>query len=224
MTKNSHKNSNRSQIIIKSGYLFIIVNFILGIFNAIVGLLAGSIAITSDAVHSIIDSVSGFLVVISEKLANHHKFAEQRAKIERTTTIIIALIIIATGIHILIESIEKIISPENPDYSAATIIVLIASIALKYLLAYYLRDKGKKLKSSVLTASAAETFNDTWISVAVLASAIIYLIWRVDIEAYVSIIISIIILKIGLEFIFPKLSHHHHHPLETDSSHGTHHK
>ena len=125
---------------------------------------------------------------------------------------------------IFIESIEKIIEPEAPDYSAPTIIVVIASIALKSLLAYYLRQTGHKVKSSVLTASAAETLNDTWISVAVLASAIIYIIWHVDIEAYVSIIISVIIIKIGLEFIFPNLSHHHHHPLETDSTHGVHHK
>lgn len=222
-TKSDQKES-RSILIVKSGYLFIGINFILGIFNAIVGLLSGSIAITSDAVHSIIDSISGFLVVISEKLASHHKFSEHRARIERITTILIALIIIATGIHIFIESIEKIIEPEAPDYSAPTIIVVIASIALKYLLAYYLRQTGRKVKSSVLTAYAAETLNDTWISVAVLASAIIYIIWHVDIEAYVSIIISVIIIKIGLEFIFPNLSHHHHHPLETDSTHGVHHK
>ena len=93
------------------------------------------------------------------------------------------------------------------------------TIIVKYALATYLKHQGKNHKSSVLLASGAETMNDTWISVAVLISAIIYLIWKVDVEAYVSIFIAVIIIKIGLEFIFPHLSHHHHHHLETDPDH-----
>ena len=209
----------RSKTIIRSGYLFIIINFLLGIFNIFVGLLSGSIAIVSDAAHSFIDAVSGLIIIISEKLANHHKLTDYRTKIERITTIIIALIIIVVGVHIVIESIEKIIVPEEVDYSIPTIIVLVASIATKYLLAHYLKNQGKVVKSKVLTASGAETMNDTWISVAVLISAVIYLIWHVDVEAYISIAIALVIFKVGFEFIFPHLSHHHHHHLESDSDH-----
>ena len=209
----------RSQIIIKSGYLFIATNFLLGFFNIIVGLISGSLAITSDAIHSFIDSISGFLVIISEKLSNHHKLTNHSAKIERITTIAIALIIIIAGIHIIIESIEKFIAPEAPDYNIPTIIVLIASIATKFLLASYLKKAGNECQSTVLIASSAETLNDTWISVAVLVSAIIYLITKIDIEAYISIIIAILIIRVGLEFIFPHLSKHHHHHLESNRDH-----
>ena len=211
--------SSRSKVITKSGYLFIATNFFLGVFNIIVGLLAGSLAITSDAVHSFIDSISGFFIIICEKLSNHRKLSEYRERIERLTTILIAIIIIVAGIDIVVESIEKILEPETPDYSVPTIIVLIASIAMKYLLANYLKKKGKSEHSTVLTASGAETMNDTWISVAVLGSAIFYLISHIDIEAYVSIVIALLIIKVGLEFIFPHLSHHHHHALESDPDH-----
>ena len=210
----------RSKIIVKSGYLFIAINFLLAVFNIIVGLLSNSIAIISDAVHSLTDSISGFLIIISEKMASSHKFSDYRAKIERFTTILIALVIIVVGVHIIVESVEKIFVPEEVEYSIPTIIVLVASIATKYLLAKYLKDTGKSVKSNVLIASGAETLNDTWISIAVLISAIIYLIWHVDIEAYVSIIIALVIIKIGLEFIFPHVSRHHHHHLETDTEHG----
>lgn len=210
---------SRSRVVIESGYLFILTNFLLAILNIIIGLLANSLAIISDAVHSLIDAISGVLVVISEKLASHKKLTKHRQKIERITTIIIALIIIVTGIHIIIESIEKIIEPEAPDYSALTIIILIVSIIAKYALAKYLKTTGKKIKSKVVEASGAETMNDAWISIAVLASAIIYLIWHVDIESYISIAISLIIIKVGLEFIFPHLTHHHHHHLEQNPDH-----
>lgn len=210
----------RSKTIVNAGYLFILINFLLSVFNIVVGLLSNSLAIVSDAIHSLIDSVSGFLIVISEKLANHKKLTMHRAKIERVTTVIIALIIIVAGIHILVESIEKIMVPEEVEYSFATIVVLVASIATKYLLADYLKKTGRKVKSKVLIASGAETMNDTWISIAVLISAIIYLIWHVDIEAYVSIVIAVVIMKVGLEFIFPHISHHHHHHLEHDTNHN----
>lgn len=209
----------RSKTIVKSGYLFIATNFFLGVFNIIIGLLSGSLAITSDAVHSFIDSVTGFFIIICEKLSNHHRLSEYRKHIERLTTILIAIVIIIAGVDIIVESIEKILEPEAPDYSAPTFIVLIASIAMKYLLASYLKKKGESEHSTVLTASGAETMNDTWISVAVLGSAVFYLISHVDIEAYVSVIIALLIIKVGLEFIFPHLSHHHHHALESNPDH-----
>ena len=210
---------DRSRVIMRSGYLFILTNFLLAIFNIVVGLLSNSLAIISDAIHSLTDSISGFLIIISEKLAAHHKFSKYRARIERFTTIIIALIIILVGVEIIILSIKNIISPEAVTYSIPTIIVLIASIATKYLLASYLRTTGKTIKSNVLIASGAETMNDAWISIAVLLSAIVYAIWQVDISAYISVLIAFVIVKIGLEFIFPHISSHHHHPLETNSDH-----
>ena len=218
-TSRISQDKQRRRIIKQSGYLFIATNFFLGIFNIIVGLLAGSIAITSDAIHSFIDSISGFLIIISENLAHHHKLKQHRASIERWTTIGIAIIIILIGIHIMAESITRIITPETPDYSVPTIIVLIASITMKYLLANYLQQNGIKYRSTVLTASGAETLNDTWISITVLISALFYIITNIDIESYVSTIVAILIIKVGLEFIFPHLSHHHHHHLESDPDH-----
>ena len=204
----------RSKIIVKSGYLFVLTNFLLAAFNLVVGLLANSLAIISDAAHSLIDAVSGFLVVISEKIA--------KRKIERATTIAIAIIILAAGVHIVIESIEKLSEPDSvPEYSIATIIVLIGSTIAKFALATYLNRRGDQYKSKVLSASGAETMNDMLISLAVLASVLVYFAWGINIEAYISLGISLVIFKIGLEFIFPKLSKHHHHPLETDPSHGT---
>lgn len=223
MSKNNKSNENgelnRSKVIIKSGWLFILVNFLLALFNMIVGLLSNSLAIVSDATHSLIDSVSGILIIGSEKLANYRKFVEKREKIERITTIIIAIIIIAVGIHIIIESIEKILEPEAVEFSIPAVIVLVASIAMKYALAIYLKKNGEKLKSDVLKASGVETMNDAWISVAVLLSVLFYLIWQVDVEAYISIVIAFVIIKIGLEFIFPHISHHHHHPLDAHPDH-----
>ena len=217
--KTYSESDSRSRIIMKSGLWFIAVNFILAVLNVVVGMLSNSLAITSDAVHSLIDSVAGFLILVSEKLSSNSKLLGYRDRIERITTVIIAIIIILTGVDILFESVESIKEAEAPEYSIATFIILFASIGLKYLLAKYLKRTGKKQHSSVLTASGAETMNDTWISVIVLFSALFYLITSINVEAYLSIAISMVIMKIGLEFIFPHLTHHHHHYLESDADH-----
>ena len=193
----------RSKIIIRSGVVFILVNSLLAIFNLVVGLLSGSIAISSDAVHSLIDAASGFIIVGCERLLRHGRFSNNRKKIERIATIIIALIIIAAGVHIVVESIEKIISPEEVEYSIWTIVVLVGSILAKLWLALYLKANGKEYKSDVLNASSAETLNDMLISVAVFISIVVYMAFGLDIEAYISILVALIIFKIGLEFIFP---------------------
>lgn len=210
----------RSKVIVRSGVVFILTNFLLAVFNLVVGLISGSIAISSDAMHSLIDAISGFIIVGCERLLRRSKFSDKRGQIERIATVIIALIIIIVGAHIVVEAIEKILEPEEVEYSVWTVIVLVGSIVAKLALALYLRKNGKEHKSDVLMASSAETMNDMMISVAVFVSILVYLIWYIDIEAYISIIVALIIFKIGIEFLFPGFSKHHHHPLESDHSHG----
>lgn len=204
-TKHDH-----SAAVLRAGYIAILVNLLLAVFKIAVGVLSNSLAVMSDAIHGLIDTLSGIIVVISEKLGASHKFSKDHAKIERIGAVLIAIIILAVGVHILIESIEQIITPKEVDYSAATIIILIGSIVAKLILGRYLRTTGSHVHSDTLIASSVETINDSIISASVLLSAIVYLVWHINIESYVSIIIAVIILKFGFEIIFPHLFKHHH--------------
>lgn len=201
---------DHSTTVLRAGYIAILVNLLLASFKIVVGVLSNSLAVMSDAIHGVIDTLSGIIVVISEKLGTSHKFSKDHSKIERAGAILIAIIILAVGVHILIESIEQFITPEEVDYSIATIIVLIGSIIAKLTLGRYLRATGSRVGSDTLMASSVETINDSIISASVLLSIIVYLIWHVNIEPFVSIAIAILILKFGLEIIFPHLFSRHH--------------
>ena len=209
MIKEKTKNSVHSKAVLKAGYLAIVVNLLLAIFKIAVGAISGSLAVMSDAIHGLIDTFSGIIVVVSEKLGASKKFNRDHEKIEHIGALLIATIIIIVGAHIFIESIEKLIAPEEVEYTTPVIIVLICSIVAKLLLGRYLKTTGTKVRSDTLIASSVETINDSIISGAVLLSALIYLIWHINLEAYISIIISAIIVKLGLELIFPKFHHHH---------------
>lgn len=208
---NKKSNINHSKAVLQAGYIAIATNLLLALFKIIVGALSSSLAITSDAIHGLVDTLSGIIVVASEKLGASKKFINNHEKIEHIGAILIAIIIIAVGIHIIIESIEGIISPsEEISYSIPTILVLICSIIAKFLLGKYLKDTGTKVKSDTLIASSIETINDSAISGAVLISAIAHLLWQINIEPCISIFIAIIIIKLGLQLIFPKISTRHH--------------
>ena len=208
---NKKSNINHSKAVLRAGYIAIATNLLLALFKIIVGALSNSLAITSDAIHGLVDTLSGIIVVASEKLGASKKFINNHEKIEHIGAILIAIIIIAVGIHIIIESIEGIISPsEEISYSIPTILVLICSIIAKFILGKYLKDTGTKVKSDTLIASSIETINDSAISGAVLISIIAHLLWQINIEPYISIFIAVIIIKLGLQLIFPKISTHHH--------------
>ena len=209
MTQTKKPETNHSKTVVKAGMIAVFVNLLLALLKIIIGSVSNSVAITSDALHGLIDTLSGIIVIVSEKLGSNKKLRSDHAKIEHIGAIIIAFIIIIVGIHIIIESIEKIIDPEPIEYSAPIIIVLITSIIGKLLLGRYLKITGQKVNSDTLIASSVETINDSIVSGAVLFSILIHSIWQVDIEAYISLVISFIIIKLGLELIFPKLHSHH---------------
>ena len=64
-----------------------------------------------------------------------------------------------------------------------------------------LRKKGKSVNSDALVASGTDAFNDAILSISVLASAVIYMVFNISLEAYVGVLLSLVIIKSGIELI-----------------------
>lgn len=117
------------------------------------------------------------------------------------TSFIVSAIVLYAGLTSLVESIKKIIHPSEADYSSVTLIILIAGIIVKFILGIYVKKKGKEVNSDSLVASGSDAFNDAILSISVLLSAVAYMIFKISLEAYVSTVLSIFIIKAGLELI-----------------------
>ena len=196
--------NNREKLVIRTSIISIISNIVLASFKAFVGLLSNSIAIISDAVNNLSDALSSIITIVGTKLAG--KAPDQKhpygyGRIEYITSLIVSAIVLYAGITALVESIKKIINPEIPDYSTITLIILIAGIIVKFILGIYVKKKGKEVNSDSLVASGSDAFNDAVLSISVLVSAILYMIFDISIEAYVGVLLSIFIIKTGLELI-----------------------
>ncbi len=195
---------SREKIIVRTSIIGIIANALLAGFKAFVGFVTGSIAITLDAVNNLSDALSSVITIIGTKIANKGQDKEHplgHGRVEYLTAMIIAVIVLYAGITSLKESVMKIIHPELPEYTTASLIIVGVAIFVKIGLGLYVKRTGESVKSESLTNSGADALNDSIISASTLFAAIVFIVTGFSLEAYLGVIISIIIIKAGIEML-----------------------
>lgn len=203
------ENDKRNKEIVKVSIIGIIANVFLSGFKAVIGFITGSIAIVLDAVNNISDAASSIITIVGTKLANkkpdrEHPFGHGRA--EYLTAMVISVIILYAGITSLTESIKKVIKPTTPEYNIASLIIIAVAILVKVVLGEYVKRKGKELNSTSLVNSGQDAKLDSVISLSTLIAAIIFILTNISLEAYLGIIISILIIKAGIEMLKESIS------------------
>ena len=195
---------SREKIIVRTGIIGIVANLLLASFKMLVGFAAHSTAMVLDAVNNFSDVLSSVVTIIGTKIASRKpdkKHPLGHGRVEYLAQMIIAALILYAGLTAMWESIKKIIDPVDPDHSAVSLAVISVAILVNIFLGIYVKKQGKKAKSDLLISSGTDALFDAILSAAVLISAIILLVFKFNIEAYVSVIISLFILKAGVEII-----------------------
>lgn len=199
------KSINREKTIVTTGIIGIVANVFLASFKALIGVAAHSTAMVLDAVNNFSDVLSSLVAIIGTKIASRKpdkKHPLGHGRVEYLAQMIIAALIIYAGLTAMIESVKKIITPVEPEHSALSLAIIAVAIVVKIVLGLFVRKQGKKVKSDLLMSSGTDALFDAILSTAVLVSAVILLVFKFNIEAYVSVAISLFILKAGLEIIF----------------------
>ncbi len=200
---------NRDSIIIRTSIIGIITNICLVIFKMFVGFISNSIAIILDAVNNLSDAMSSIITIIGTKLANRKpdkKHPLGHGRVEYLTAMIVAGLILYAGITSLVESIKKIINPEEANYTFRGLLIIAVAVIVKILLGTYVKKQGEKVNSGALTASGADAMFDAILSFSVLVSALIFVKFKISLEAYVGLLIAIFIIKSGIEMLRETLS------------------
>ncbi len=195
---------NRNQVIMTTGVIGIVVNVILAAVKVIIGTVVNSIAIVLDGVNNLSDAMSSFVTIIGNKLANKkpdkaHPLGHGR--IEYISGLVVAAIIIYAGITAAVESVKKIINPSVSDYSKLSLAIIVMAVVVKLILGNYVKKKGLEVNSSALVASGSDALFDAILSISVLISALVYIFAGVNIEAYVGLLIAVMIVKAGYNMI-----------------------
>lgn len=202
-------NQSRQKKIIQTSIIGIVTNVALAIFKAIVGLISGSIAITLDAVNNLSDALSSLITIIGTQLASKEpdkKHPLGYGRIEYLSAAIIAVIVLYAGVTSLSESIQKIVHPESATYSMVTLIIIFVTIIVKIGLGRYVKKVGQSTDSDALVASGQDALNDSIVSASTLLAAILYLFFHISIEAWLGLIIALVIIKSGFEMLRDTIS------------------
>ncbi len=205
----ARKEEARGKIIVRTSVIGILANVLLAAFKAAVGILTHSIAIVLDAVNNLSDAASSFITIIGTKLAarepdKKHPFGYGR--IEYLSAMIISVIVLYAGVTSFIESVKKIIHPETPDYSVTALVIVGVGVLVKIFLGRYVKGVGEKVNSDSLINSGKDATLDSIISASTLVAAIIFLVSGLSLEAWLGAVISLIIVKSGVEMLRDTLS------------------
>ena len=200
---------DREKVIVRTSVVGIAANVLLVAFKAAVGLVSGSIAVILDAVNNLSDALSSVITILGAKLGAKQpdkKHPLGYGRIEYLSSMFVAALVLYAGGTSLVESVKKIIHPEAADYSVVSLVIIAAAVAVKLVLGAYVKKKGKAVNSGALIASGSDASFDAILSASVLASALIYMLWHVSLEAYVGVVIAGFIIKAGVEMMIETLN------------------
>ena len=200
---------SRDKVIIRTSIIGILANVMLAAFKAIIGLASNSIAVILDAVNNLSDALSSIITIVGTKLAG--KLPDKKhplgyGRIEYLSAMIVSGIVLYAGITSAVESVKKIIHPEKPDYSVTSLVIIAVAVGVKIILGRFVKAQGERVHSGSLIASGSDAMFDAILSSSVLASAIIFMVSGLSLEAYVGAVISVIIIKSGIEMMIETLN------------------
>lgn len=201
---------HRGKVIVRTSIIGVIANVLLAAFKAAVGIFTKSIAITLDAVNNLSDAASSVVTIVGAKLAGkepdkQHPFGHGRA--EYLSAMVISVLVLYAGLTSLVESVKKIINPVTPDYTAASLIIVSVAVVVKIVLGTYVKKTGERVNSDSLVNSGQDARLDAVISLSTLVAAVVFLFFGLSLEAYLGALISLVLIKSGIDMIRETISH-----------------
>lgn len=183
-----------------AGVLGIFFNFLLFAIKLPIGLLTGSIAITSDAFNNISDMGSSVVALIGAKLSARHADSEHpfgHGRLEYIAALIVAALIFLVAFELIKESVGRFFGGVATAVSPVLLVVLALSILVKLYMYRYNRRIGEKIHAPVLKAAASDSLNDVFVTLGVVVSAIASQFVDFPVDAVAGLVVAVIILRAG---------------------------
>lgn len=195
-----------------AGVVGILCNLLLFGGKLAVGLLSGAVSVTADAINNLTDASSSLVTLLGFKLAERPADEEHpygHARMEYLSGLAVAALILLIGAELAKSSVQKILHPEAVELSLVTVCVLLGSMLVKLWMSLFCSKLGRRIGSTSLKATAADSRNDVISTAAVLAGLLIGHFFQVNIDGYIGLGVALFILwsgvSIGRETISPLL-------------------
>ena len=171
--------------------------------QAVIFVLSGSVALLADLIHNFGDALTAVPLGIA--------FVMRSERAERTAGLFVVLAIFISACVAGVESIQRLIHPSPPTHLWA----LAAAGAIGYIgnfLAARVRlGAGRRLDSPALIADGNHAAADAYVSLAVVASAIVVALGAPIADPLIGLAITLVILRITWQSWHTVRGHGHHH-------------
>lgn len=202
--KNSDQTSDakvRQAYGILCGAVGICLNILLFLGKFLAGTISNSISITADAFNNLSDAGSSFVTLVGFKLAGAkpdigHPFGHGR--MEYLSGLVVSGAIIIMAFELVKTSVEKIIHPQEVEYSGLALVILAVSICVKLYMCSYNHRIGKKLDSAAMRATAMDSLSDSIATFVVLIAAIVAKYTGLMIDGYCGVLVGLFIFYAGI--------------------------
>ena len=183
-------------------YFTVGYNILEAIASIIAGGMANSIALIGFGLDSVVESLSG-LVLIWRLRRQDTISEEEEEEIEERASRFVGITFFVLGAYVLIESIRKIVLRDIADPSLIGIAIAVLSLVIMPVLAYAKYNLGRELGLKSLIADSKETLVCSILSLALLIgllSRYLFDFWLAD--PMVGLIVVIFLFKEGYELVF----------------------
>lgn len=198
--KNVEEGKVREAYSLLAGALGVVLNLVLFAVKLPIGMISGSIAITSDAFNNISDMGSSLITIIGMRLAGRRPDREHpfgHGRLEYVSALIVSFIILLVGFELLKESLAKLWDPEPVSLSPALVVILLLSVLVKLWMFLYNRKLGARINSSVLRATASDSLNDVITTSATIGAVLLGTVVSWPVDAVAGLAVSLLILYSG---------------------------
>ena len=183
-----------------SGIVGVFCNILLFGGKLAVGLLTGSVSVTADAMNNLSDAVSSIVTLVGFKLAEKPADADHpygHARYEYLSGLAVAALIIVIGVELGKSSIDKILHPAPVAFTLPLVVVLVVAVILKLGLSAFNTMLGKKISSTALLATAADSRNDAISTSAVLIAAGLEMAFGWQLDGWMGLAVAAFVLYSG---------------------------
>ncbi|HDQ07164.1 MAG TPA: cation transporter [Methanoculleus sp.] len=182
----------------------LILNISVAVLKGVTGFLSGSVGMIADAFHSLFDSVSNIIGLISIHFASlppdpQHPYGH--GKVETVGAMAVGVILLFTSVEVVREALSRVQEGGVLEITPVMVGVMVVTIIINICVNRYERKVGMEENSEFLLADAKHTLSDVFVSFSVLAGfALVIAGFRYG-DAAVAVLIGLLIAKMGIEVL-----------------------
>ncbi|KAF5047230.1 putative cation efflux system protein [anaerobic digester metagenome] len=185
--------------------IVLILNVAVAIVKAVFGVMAGSVSMVADALHSGFDSFSNVVGIVAMHLAGKPPDPEHpygHGKIETLGTLVIGAMLLLTAAGILLEGYGRLITPVTPEITPITVGVMVGTLITNIIVSTYERRKGEEYQSQILIADSLHTRSDVFVSTAVLGGFLAIRLGYPAADPIIALGIGLLIARMGVGILY----------------------